>query len=816
MNLSSRPHRPTTVKSDVVSRIRPPKRGEVSLSCVGKAPVVRRDNRSARSTSKWGVVTELRSWVICACLATAAFYSNAAFADESPATTQDARVGSHSTNAAATTTTTAQPGSEPPLEEIVVTAQKRPELLRDVPTAETVVSNASLNQSDALGLEDYFHFVPSLTAEESGIGSTQVSIRGISTGGLTFGVGQNPTVAIYIDDVPFGSSTALGLGDSIFPDLDPSDLQQIEVLKGPQGTLYGASSLGGLIKFDTKEPDLTQVTGRIEADTQAVMDHGTGGGVRGRVSVPLIENTLAIQVSGFTREDPGFIENVEDHTRNANVAHDDGGRVSMVWKPDAAFSLKLSALYQSRTADDSDQEIVNPQTYRPLYGDLTHDNFSGTDRTHQQIKVYDAIATYDMGAATLTSITSYSASTIHFYYDITSQLGATFDSVFDTPDLATLLNLNSTTGKSTEELRLSSNGTNRLDWQVGAFLTRENSLYLENLPIYSQQTQHLEPFPPILNAVIVSHYNEYAGYGDLMLHITDQLKVQGGIRYSKNDQNSIENIQGILGIPPQTPILTSAGVATYLATASYQLGKNVLTYVRFATGYRPGGPNLDAGGAPQTYGPDTTNNYEFGVKGDFLDRVLSIDFDAFHIDWRRIQLEALAPNQFSYFLNGGTAASDGVEGTVGVRPFRGLVLSVTASYEDSRLTSAAPPGLYAFSGSQLPYSPKFSGSATANYTFPLSTRVNAVVGGDYSYAGQRPSNFAKTATIPRFVIPSYSLLGLHTGLEWDGYSAMLFLKNATNARAFLGGGDIGPNGTGPAAVTVAQPRTMAFSIAKDF
>ena len=231
-------------------------------------------------------------------------------------------------------------GSE--LAEVVVTAEKRAERLQDVPVPVTAINTDSLLENNLVRLEDYYTSVPGLSLTSSTFGQPSVIIRGITTGAGTL---TNPTVGIVVDDVPYGSSTPLG-GGAIVPDIDPSDLARVEVLRGPQGTFYGASSIGGLIKFVTVDPSTEALTGRVQADGNYIHNGPDAGyGLRGSINIPL-SDTWAMRASGFFRHDPGYITDVLTDTRGVNREEDYGGRLSALWKPSDDVSLKLGALFQ--------------------------------------------------------------------------------------------------------------------------------------------------------------------------------------------------------------------------------------------------------------------------------------------------------------------------------------------------------------------------------------------------------------------------------------------------------------------------------------
>src|ERR1700677_1368609 len=224
-------------------------------------------------------------------------------------------------------------GSErSPIGEIIVTAQKKAERLQDVPVPVTALNADSLLNSNQVRLLDYYDSVPNLTIQPSIQSLTTLSIRGIGAGGSA-----SPTVAVTVDGIAYGSSGFLG---AIIPDIDPGDLARIEVLRGPQGTLYGASSMGGLINFVTADPSLDAVSGRVQAGISSVFNgNELGYNVRGSLNVPLTD-TFAVRMSAYHREDPGYIDNVLTHVDGVNEVLANGAHVSALWQPSSGISLK--------------------------------------------------------------------------------------------------------------------------------------------------------------------------------------------------------------------------------------------------------------------------------------------------------------------------------------------------------------------------------------------------------------------------------------------------------------------------------------------
>jgi len=289
--------------------------------------------------------------------------------------------------------------SGPPaaLEEVVVTAQKREERLQDVPVPVTAISGDTLVNSNQLLLQDYYASVPGLSLTPTTASSLILAIRGVTTGQT------NPTVGVTVDDVPYGSTTLLG-GGTVVPDIDPGDLARVEVLRGPQGTLYGASSMGGLLKFVTADPSTDSVGGRIQAGLSGVQNGADiGYNVRGSVNLP-INDTLAVRASAFTRRDPGYIDNPVLHVDGINEARINGGRLSALWRPLEDFTLKLSALYQESKSDGSNDVDLPVNGYvGPTLGPLQQNYAQGAGAYDRKVQAYSATLSEKRGGLSLTA-----------------------------------------------------------------------------------------------------------------------------------------------------------------------------------------------------------------------------------------------------------------------------------------------------------------------------------------------------------------------------------------------------------------------------
>jgi iron complex outermembrane recepter protein len=718
------------------------------------------------------------------------------------------------------------------LAEITVTAQKREERQQDVPIAMTVLDPQTLSENGQARLLDYFATVPGLSVQGNGFipGTMYLTIRGLSTG-----INQNSTVATIIDDVPVGSGSEIVFGNFSSPDIDPSDLARIEVLKGPQGTLYGADSLGGLIKYVTADPSTAGFSGRIEAGGVDIPEGGVGYAVRGAVNIP-VSDTLAIHASGFTRRDPGYADDVLSGQTNINSADVYGGRLAALWRPSDDISLKVSGLIQQTDGDGGSyfNARIGPNgTVQPTQGYLNYTGEAFANPSTRQQQLYSATLKAKVGGADLVSVTGYGVNKIYGWRDE----GTLYDSIYDHPADLHVTGIAQAQGfetdKFTQELRLSYSVGHWLDWLLGGFYTHENS------PVSYQTDYNMTPATGAVGNLLANFLegpytvSEYAAFADVTVHFTDRFNVQLGGRESWNTQTyESENIGpavfGVYGVPSPdvNPTLRATGNAfTYLVTPQFKISPDLMIYARVASGYRIGGPNFNYGqpGVPQDYKPDTTTNYEFGVKGDILERRLSFDASAYYISWHDFQLAAETPNDMFFETNAGQAKSEGLEFSVQAQPMEGFTVSAQGSYNDAALTQNLPPqavaaGAYALAGDRLPYSIRWSGGFTANQDFPLLNQWKGFVGGALTYVGIRDGEFAPNSTTPRAQFPDYTKIDLRTGVRFESWLLNLYVNNVGDKRGIAGAqqtfGAVGVSGNYYG--TIIQPRTVGMSIVRNF
>jgi iron complex outermembrane receptor protein len=690
--------------------------------------------------------------------------------------------------------------------EVVVTAQKKEQRLEDVPMPVSVISGDSLINSNQLLLKDYYSSVPGLSMTVGSQSTTVLAIRGISTGYA------DPTVGVAVDDVPYGSPTGIS-GGSRVPDIDPGDLARVEVLRGPQGTLYGASSLGGLLKFVTVDPSTDGVSGRVQAGTSSVY-HGADQGydLHASANVPL-SNDFAVRASAFTRRDPGYIDNVQSGQRGVNSADVHGGRLASLWRPTETLSLKLSALFQDAKGDGF------PYSQTGLGGDLLQSFLRGTGEYSRKTQAYSATLAAKLGSADLTAVSGYNIGEIIDSIDLVGAFGGIPLAAFGAPYTATAQEVDITTKHITQEFRVSAPIGQRVDWLFGVYYAHEDALFAQSYPGINPATGAVAPAGNGLSLTVPATFQEYAAFTDVTFRITDRFDVQLGGRESEIRQTLAQTETGpfvplLFRLPSPYTIPENEAKNhsfTYLATPQFKVSPDLMVYARLASGYRPGGVNATPSLAiPHQYGPDTTKNYEIGLKGSFLERKLFIDTSLYYIDWSNIQIFVYTPLG-NYRTNGAQAKSQGIEFSVESKPLTGMTLNAWVDYGDAVLTKDLPAAtlLHGLSGDRLPNSSRDSGFLSLDQEFPLASSVAGFVGGSVSYVGDSKNIFSGALT--RATFPAYAKADLRAGARYNSWEVSLFANNIADRRGVLSEGY--PTGTGFVYIT---PRTVGLNFVKTF
>jgi len=731
-------------------------------------------------------------------------------------------------------------------EMIVVTATKRQEAILDIPQSVTVVGGDTLERQHATTFQDYLSQIPGLSLEQDNPGEGRLVLRGVNTGGVS------STVAVYVDETPFGSSTGLVNGAVLAGDFDTFDIDRVEVLRGPQGTLYGASSLGGVLKFVTTAPKLGTFGARGRAGIEFVDGGGTGYNFTGMVNAPM-GDIAAFRGSGFYRKNAGWI-NAQGEDANflglpsldgedINESKLWGGRGSVLVRPTEELSIRLTAIGQHIESDAANQVEVDPEDYDPIDGKFRQTVFF-RQPNEMDYRLYSGVVEYDFGWANVVSATSFGKSDQKFTLDAVPILGTTLNFLFGPLNpggpFAGLKLTDNIIGpfqdqqtdlrKFTQEVRLASPSNDKFEWMVGAYYTHEEGTidqFIGSVNYANGQPLGIPLLDDLAALTLESDYKELAGFANVTWHITDRIDITGGGRFAKNDQSATQTSSGnpfVVGPAASFSTDSDESVFTYSVSPRFELTDNTAVYARISKGYRPGGPNVLPSTAgpevPHTFDSDSLTSFEMGLKHN-LGRRFSLDLAAYHLKWNDIQLITTIDN-FNVNINGGTAESNGIEGSLQVRPITGLQLGLSAAYIDAQLTSDTTPEVGGKNGDRLPWVPKFSFGLNTDYEWKLSSDVTAFVGGTLAYTGKQRDNFVLFGAAPQRKIPDYAVIDLRAGVEYGRFTVDAYVKNLTNTEGVSSlaeltdqvGGNILPEQAIRA--SLSRPRTIGFSLTAGF
>lgn len=688
------------------------------------------------------------------------------------------------------------------ISEVIVTAQKRAERAKDVPASVSVLGKRQLEDLHAGNLKDYAAYVPGLIVDSGGQpGESTITMRGLNPRGDT------TMVATYVDEAPLGSSNGYSAEASTSFDMMPYDLERIEVLRGPQGTLYGANSMGGLLKYVTRTPDLNDYEVRAGAELSTTKGGGKLGYI-GRVGInaPLIPGELAVRGSFFHEQTPGYIDNYVTGAKDVNRGRQDGARLALLWQPSDAVSVKASATYQDGSSNGNGIVRLSKGAlpgFATVGGELTNGNIL-EEPFKKRTLLLAASVNWDLGWADFVSATSFSKGRLRASMD--------YSDLFKDAGLAALNN-RADLRRYTQEFRLASK-PGKFEWLAGLYYDDEFTRAGQYLSALDPDTQIPVPgLDPLLRSSLRSSYREAAIFGNATYHFTEAFDVTAGLRWARNRQSLTQDAVGAILENPSTGPVTGKSqddVLTYAVSARYRLGTDYIAYLRVARGYRPGGPNPIFPGVPSQVNADTIVNYEGGLKGDLLDHRLQLDLSVFRIDWKDVQLEAQTPDgSVSFGANGGTARSQGVEFSTLFIPVKGVQLGFNTAYTDAVLTEAVPTMGWA-NKARMPSAPRWTASVTANYETRVTDDWMLRLGGGYRYVGERFNNVEGAENT--LLLPEYGVVDLNASLSNDRWTVGFFVRNAADRRVYTNSGIVGDYVQG----VVLQPRTIGVSLDATF
>ncbi|RKF48600.1 TonB-dependent receptor [Paraburkholderia fungorum] len=699
------------------------------------------------------------------------------------------------------------------LNSVEVTANRRREPAREVPMKVDTLSSESLQKSGATNLSDYLSSEPGVGFNSGGgPGQGTISMRGV-----TAGTDVGPTVGVYVDDTPLGSNTVSGGGAALAFDMGLLDLNHIEILFGPQGTLYGAGAMGGLLKYVTNQPDTENFSGQVGTTFSSTWHGGLNNTTNAVLNLPLKSDVAAVRISAFNTHSAGFIDAVgADAGSRINENDTTGMRASVLLTPTRKLTFRFTATVQNINSDG--QNFVDyGMNGQPVFGALTK-NLDSPEPYHQSNQFYTANAEYDFGWARFNSISAYqslrTASTLDFtpfYGPILAADGFNVSAVSASSNVGT--------NKVTQEFRLTSPGNQTLEWVAGLYYDHEHS---DTMQVYRATGVGGAPSYEMETAGYAGSYEEVAAYGDLTYNLNSRIALTAGMRIAHNSQDFRQDTGGLLvPVPFSAPGSSADTSKTYMFTASYKLTPKSNVYARIASGYRPGGPNSMAvsavtgqliAGNP-TYQPDTLWNYEIGYKADLLDNRLSVALSAYDIEWRNIQQYG-AVDGIAQLINAGDARIKGMELSGAFRPTPAWSFTASLSAIDAYLTEGTP-SVGSKAGDLLPNTAKFSAALAATRRFQIGPYPASATVSE-RFVGERHSSFAGATGAPDFILPAYAVTDLQFGVDLKYASLSLFVRNLFNRDGLLSANTAYVPLGGTVWASVIQPRTIGVQLSAPF
>jgi iron complex outermembrane recepter protein len=669
--------------------------------------------------------------------------------------------------------------------EIIVTATKRAESILEVPIAVTVIGADELARTNAAGFGDYLPGIPGVQFNPAGnVFGNSISIRGVTDGTSSF-LTQQP-VALMLDDTLLTlSQGAINLDYSVF------GVEQINVIKGPNSTLYGASSLGGTIKIQTRRPSLTEtrVSGRFSA--AAIENGGINYLASASISTPLVEDVLGMEATGYYKRAGGYIDDPSTGETNINSGDTYGGRLAFRFRPTDALTIDLTGYYQKLTADGFD-------TFAPTtVGDLKTRPLVVGGAQSDEFLLGALVIDYDFGGANLVSSTSYFDRETFTSQDITTS----FFNLSGPPNPLTSNTL-APAKVFAQELRLVSSGNGPFKWLIGGYYSKED--YAETFALDDAN------FGPLFNGTLSYEYETYAIFGEVGYDLTADLNLTVGGRYTDYTTNIDFNTFGFFTNPATSVLVVEAQEDDFSprVALNYEYGDGSV-YVQASRGFRLGQVNVPivttpADIVPVFFGSDNLWNYEIGAKTSWADGRFILNAAAYYIDWSDIQLTRTASTGFTFIDNAGDARIMGLEleSTAYLTP--DTIFRANFGYIDGELTRSN--AAVAPVGTRLPGSPEFTVSTSLQQNFTIGDN-DGFVSVDYLYYGPYDDQLVPFGGQP-LENGDYSKLDLRAGITLGAVDLGIFATNLLDerpilTRAFFAGEE----------VTTIQPRTYGVSVA---
>jgi outer membrane receptor protein involved in Fe transport len=708
--------------------------------------------------------------------------------------------------------------------DIVVTATRQATSISRVPISIAAFDQESLDERNVRRVDDLARLVPGVTFVRSSGGNgnqTNIAIRGISS---TIGAS---TTGIYIDETPIQVRTIGVTAANAYPLI--FDLERVEVLRGPQGTLFGASAQGGAVRFITPRPDLDQASVYARSELSFIQS-GTPNYEAGvAAGVPLVTDKLAVRASGWYRHDGGWVDRVGPLTatgfdpaksqRNINKQDSYAVKADLLWQPDPVISILPSVYYQRVKTEDITQFFQN--TSDP--GNFEYNTPNQLKLPSEQTFLLTSLGVeLDMGEVNLISNTAYFKSGLDQLFDYTYQSAeqnSTGLPYITLPGQVEYAVHDDRQRVFTQELRLQSSPGGTLNWVVGGFYLRSKQRSAQEIisPYTERLIQQVTGNPniriqdifgsPLLPGDVFLRANtnavdeQLSAFGQVDYNITEELKLTAGVRISRTTYEAVIEAEGPLnGGPTRREVDQKESPITPKIGISYQADPTLLLYASAAKGFRPGAsqpennsprcaPDLAALGltrTPTSYTSDSLWSYELGAKKRLAGSI-SLEASGYVIKWSDMQQRIILPSCGQAFIvNLGSVTSRGFEFAMSANVTDHLTISSAVGYNkvdfDETIYSV-PPRIVRTKGSELPVVP-LSFAASAEYDSPISVQSNGYIRADFQYSGEAPRGLTTDFGYDPQVdpLPERENLDLRVGMKRSGLDVSLFAANVLNDR----------------------------------
>lgn len=719
------------------------------------------------------------------------------------------------------------------LEEVIVTATKRATSMQDVPIAITALGTEALEKHSVSDFESYARLLPGLSYIDAGSSKKKLTVRGLADGS-DFDATLQATVSVYFNEIPLTSGVTV-------PDFHMFDVAQVELLRGPQGTLYGAGSLGGTLRIITNKPVLGEFEGKL--DTTYSVTSGGDDSAAGNLMVNLpLGESAAVRAVIYNKHDGGFVDYINPRVdeENANDTDVTGGRVDFRWEPSDALSLNFQYMYQETMAD------AKPWFSREL-GNLEMDA-TVKDQQDDETHVYNLTLEYDLESVNIFSSTTVFDGTNDWFFEY-SENAARALPLFGPAGIEPVSphHFNETFDIFAQEVRFKSTGDGPIQWIGGLFYMSEEVDH-EQIVVVDRLDDLLDFAGAIGLPVngdlvrpgglydvgeMVVYRNQSVGerkqkaiFGEISYEFNEYWSATIGGRYFETENGGSGSSRGVQNAlisgaaPPGTlispPSSSSDEDFIMKAELSYRPNEDQMYYLLASQGYRQGGSNGDSAvqsGAPRFYGSDTLWNYELGFKTQWMDSRLRLNGALYYLDWTNILSKNLLDNGFGYVDNAGEAEVLGfeVEGAFQISEY--LSLDVGMDFKEAELQSPyySAGSLKAASGDRLQTVPRLTYSASIHLDTPLTDAVDLLGLLSYQYVGDSLMRYEATATADDEV-GDYGVLNARVAARInDDIELGIFANNIADEHAITTA-----NNLSTSRVFTIRPRTIGVNLRYNF